>query len=48
MLDHSITNHIAYDLYKTPDLISKDFSVPRIITYLLWFLDRLSIDIWDV
>ena len=36
MLDHSITDYIAsYNLYGTPDLISNNFSVPRVVTYLL-------------
>jgi len=44
MFDHFITNHIApYDLYGILDLISKDFSILRVITYLLWFSDNLSI-----
>ena len=36
MSDHSITNHMAsYNFYETSDLISKDFSILRVITYLL-------------
>ena len=35
MSDYSITNYIVpYDLYGTPDLISEDLSVPRIIICL--------------
>jgi len=35
MLDHSITDCIApYDLHKTPDLISENLNIPRVITYL--------------
>jgi len=36
MFDHSITNYMAsYNLYKTLDLIFKDFSILRVIIYLL-------------
>ena len=46
MSDHFITDHMAfYDLHETPDLISKDFSVPRVVTCLLQSLDRLSTSI---
>ena len=35
MSDYSITDHMApYNVYGTLDLISKDFRVPRVITYL--------------
>ena len=34
MPNHSITDYIVtYDLHKTPNSISKDFSLPRVITY---------------
>jgi len=46
MLNYFITNYIApYDLYRTPDLISKDFSISRVVTCLLQLLDRLSTSI---
>ena len=36
MLDHSITDYIApYDLHKTPDLISEDLNISRVVTCLL-------------
>jgi len=46
MLDHSITNHMApSDLYETLNLISEDFSVPRVVTCLFWSLNKLSTSI---
>ena len=46
MLDHSIIDHIAlYNLHRTPDLIFKDFSIPRVVIYLLQSSDRLSTSI---
>ena len=31
MLDHSITDHITlYDFHGTPDLIFKNFNIPRV------------------
>jgi len=48
MSDYSITDHMAsYDVYETPDIISWKFSVPRVLTYLLQSLDRLSISTQD-
>ena len=36
MSNYFITNYIVlYDLYETQDLISEDFSIPRVIIYLL-------------
>ena len=36
MSDHSNTDYIiSYDLHETPNLISKDFSILRVVTYLL-------------
>jgi len=35
----------SYDLYGTLDLISKDFSIPRVVIYLLQSLDKLSTSI---
>jgi len=46
MSDHFITDHMAfYDLHETPDLISKDFSVPKVVICLLQSLDKLSTSI---
>jgi len=46
MLDYSITDYMAsYDIYRTLNLISKDFSIPRVVIYFLWFLDSLSTNI---
>jgi len=43
MLDHFITDHMApYDVQKTPDLISEDFRVLRVVICLLQSSDRLS------
>ena len=33
---------VPYDLYETQNLISKDFSIPRVVTCLLQFSDNLS------
>ena len=36
MSDHFITDHmVPHDLYRTSDLIFKDFSIPRVVIYLL-------------
>jgi len=46
MFNHSITNYIVpHDLHKTPDLISENFSVLRVIIYLLWLLNSLGASI---
>ena len=46
MSNYSITDHIApYDLHRTLDLISKDFSEHRVVIYLFQSLDSLSISI---
>jgi len=48
MSDHSITNHIAsYDVYGTSDSIFGNFSIPKIVIYLLQFSDRPSTSIQD-
>jgi len=40
MSDYSITNHMtSHDFYGTPDWISKNFSILKVITCLLWFLE---------
>ena len=36
MSNYSITDYIApYDLHGIPDLISENFSIPKVVTYLL-------------
>ena len=46
MFDYSITNHIApYNLHRTPDLISEDFSILRVVIYFLQSLGSLSTNI---
>ena len=46
MLDYSTTDHMAlHNLYGALDLISKDFSVFRVVIYLLKFSDIFSTSI---
>jgi len=46
MSNHSINDHMfPYDLHGTLDSISKNFSILKVIIYLLQFLDSLSTSI---
>jgi len=46
MLDYSISDHMAsYNLYETLDLISENFSIPRVVIHFLQFSDSLSTNI---
>jgi len=46
MSNYFITDHMVPDnLHEALNLISKDFSVPKVVTYLLQSLDSLSTNI---
>ena len=43
MFDYSITNHmVPYNLYRTLNLISENFSILRVVIYFLQLLGNLS------
>ena len=49
MSNQSITDHmVPHNLYGTLDSISEDLSIPRIVIYLLQFLDSLNTSIQDI